>query len=72
MKELAPVIRYRLALLGEEPRLYKPDAAVRRLMRLGLIDLTGRQEPDGARAEYAITEAGREALRRSSSGGSTM
>ena len=65
MKKLAPLNRYRLALLEREPRFYRPDAAVKYLARHGLIELTGQQDPDGARAEYAITEAGREALRQS-------
>ena len=71
MKKLAPLNRYRLALLEGEPRFYKPDAVVKHLVRHGLIKPTGREEAGGERAEYAITEAGREALRGSGPGGST-
>ena len=65
MKKLAPLNKYRLALLEGEPRFYKLDAVVKYLVRHGLIEATGQQDTDGQRAEYAITHVGREVLRRS-------
>ncbi len=38
---------------------------MKRLEKDRLVESTGRGDPDGQRIEYAITETGRDALRRS-------
>lgn len=65
MKTLPVSYLYRLRMLDGGPRFYKPELLTKRLERQRLIEATGRRDPDGERAEYAITQSGREALRRS-------
>lgn len=69
MKKLPVSYLYRLRMLDGGPRFYKAELLTRRLERQRLIAATGRRDPDGERFEYALTEAGREALRRSGSDG---
>lgn len=62
MKRLSPNYLYRLRMLVDHPRFYKPEGTMRRLTQRGLVEVTGRAHPDGRRIEYAITGAGRRAL----------
>ena len=63
MSRLAPLYLYRLRMLAGGARLYKSEAVMKRLEKDRLVEPTGREDPDGQRIEYAITEAGRDALR---------
>ena len=60
MHKLPPTSIYRLRSLAVAgPRFYQVNAFTRRLEVLGMIDATGRTNPQDRTAEYRITEAGR-------------
>ncbi|MHB2204915.1 hypothetical protein [Methylobacterium sp. CM6257] len=63
MKKLTPGDHYRLRMLMGRPRLYRLNAVMKRLERLGLVAATGQSASNGEYAEYAITERGRSAVR---------
>lgn len=65
MERIPAVYLYRLRMIAELPRFYKLSVANNWLAKRGLIERTGRHDEAGARAEYAITPAGRAALARS-------
>lgn len=63
MHKLAPASLYRLETLAQTgARFYQVTVYMRRLEELGLIEATGRTEPEKDSAEYRITEAGRAEL----------
>jgi hypothetical protein len=61
---LKPTLLYRLRLLAGTPRYYAATATTKQLLKLGLIEATGRVHPDSQFCEYALTEAGRRSLAR--------
>jgi hypothetical protein len=64
IKRIPPIYLYRLRTIAEVPRFYKPSLTTKWLEKRGLIEATGQQDAAGAQAEFAITEAGRQALAR--------
>lgn len=59
MSKLGSTYIYRLNLLIGGPRFYKQNVYNSRLQQRGMIVATGRTELDTNRAEYEITEIGR-------------
>jgi DNA-binding PadR family transcriptional regulator len=63
MHKLAPTSLYRLQTLAQTgARFYQVSVYMRRLEVLGLIEATGRADPEKDSAEYRITDSGRAEL----------
>lgn len=65
---LKPTLLYRLRLLAGTQRHYAASATTKQLLKLGLIEATGRVHPDSQFCEYALTVAGRRSLARRETG----
>ncbi len=61
---LKPTLLYHLRLLAGTPRYYAATATTKQLLKLGLIEATGRVHPDSQFCEYALTAEGRRSLAR--------
>ena len=59
---LKPTLLYRLRLLAGAPRYYAATATTKQLLKLGLIEATGRVHPESQFCEYILTAAGRRSL----------
>lgn len=62
MTKLKPAYLYQLRLVSYGPRFYARRHAIRYLEKLGYLQPTGRERAEERTLEYAITEAGRQAL----------
>ncbi|QGY05928.1 hypothetical protein MMSR116_31570 [Methylobacterium mesophilicum SR1.6/6] len=73
MHKLAPGSLYRLRTLAQTgARFYQVSVYMRRMEVLGLIEATGRTDPEKDSAEYSITDAGRAELEERYGPSSTM
>ncbi|WP_232631098.1 hypothetical protein [Methylobacterium sp. Leaf118] len=62
MMKLKPAYLYQLRLVSYGPRFYARRHAIRYLEKLGYLQPTGRERAEDRTLEYAITEAGQQAL----------